>query len=109
MALVTNPPGPPETYVQVGVAASALKVLQMPPPAAAAQTRQNPALQPLNESIASAVIRPDTLCVEPVKVKIFGSFAMNEVPSPTCCHIASCGGSNGPGRSSPAVTTGGGV
>src|SRR5712691_9739479 len=46
IALVGNPLAPPETYVQVGVAASALVVLQMPPPAAATQTRQKAALQP---------------------------------------------------------------
>ena len=63
------PDGKLETSVQVGVAASALVVLQTPPPAAATQSRQKLALQALNVSIASAVTRPDVFWVEPVKVK----------------------------------------
>src|SRR5260370_7038408 len=92
MALVTSPLGRPETHVQVGVAASALVVLQMPPPAAAIQTRQNPALQPLCVSMARAVIRPETTCCEPVKVRRLGSVA--EFPV-TSCHMGNGGASGG--------------
>src|SRR5256885_399204 len=109
MALVTNPPAPPEMKVQVGTAASPLSVLQMPPPAAATQTRQKPALQPLKVSSASAVIRPETRVVDPVKVKTFGSVAVNPVPSPTCCQNGSGGGSAGLGESIIVAVAGVGV
>src|SRR2546430_14498963 len=84
-----------EMFVQVGEPESALVVLQMPPPAAATQTRQKPP-QPLNVSSASPVIRPDTFCVLPVKVRTFGSVAVSPV---TSCQKGICGGSGGLGRS----------
>src|SRR6267143_1279521 len=96
-------------YVQVGVPASPLVVLQMPPPAAPTQSRQKLLVHTEALSSASAVIRPDTRWVEPVKVKTFGSVAVNELVSPTCCHIGNCGGSGGGTLESIMIATGVGV
>src|SRR5947209_18598350 len=62
--------------VQVGLAASALVVLQTPPPAAAIHTRQKPALHPLCVSNAKAVIRPEVVICEPVNERMFGIVAV---------------------------------
>ena len=94
MALVKNPLRPPETYVQAGTAASALVVLQTPPPAAPTQSRQKAGVQPLNVSIAIAVTRPAIFWVPPVKVKEFGSVSVNPVPSPTFVQKLIGGGSS---------------
>src|SRR4029077_18448033 len=70
-----------EINVQLGVVASALSVRQIPPPAAAAHTRQLVVLQ--SGAMASAVTRPEVIYSVPVNVKIDGSTA---VLGPIICH-----------------------
>src|ERR1700736_6734815 len=63
--------------VHVGVEANPLVVRHTPPPAAPTQSRQKLGVHPEAVSSTSAVMRPEIVCVEPVKVRTLGSTSVN--------------------------------